>query len=233
MPSPTALYLLPGLLCDDALWYSQAKSLAGIADIVIPSLTRESSVEEMAAAVLKPAPDTFALAGLSMGGYVAQEIMRREPGRVSHLALLDTSYYAEVPERAEIRRAYIEGAREGRFDETVKGLRPLLTHPSRSDDAALSEVIAGMARRVGPESYICQQTAILNRPDGAGDLAAISCPTLVLCGRQDALTPLSHHEEMAEKIPNSTLTVIDDCGHLATLERPKAVNEALRVWLLE
>lgn len=227
------LLLLSGLLCDKALWRPQVNALADIADIFVPELTEFSSIEEMATVVLEDAPDFFALAGLSMGGYISQEILRREPDRISRLALLDTSYYEEAPERVKIRKDYIEEARNGHFEKAKKGLLPLLIHPDRQNDTILTAIISGMAERVGSDAYVRQQTAILNRVDGTDDLPKIVCPTLILCGRQDALTPLSHHKEMSEKIPNATLTVVENCGHLSTLERPEAVNAAMRGWLLE
>jgi pimeloyl-ACP methyl ester carboxylesterase len=225
------LLLLPGLLCDAALWRAQVADLADLAECRIADLTRHDSVAAMAEAALADAPPRFALAGLSMGGYVAHEIMRRAPERVERLALLDTSARADSDEQRARRRGLLALARRGRFRGGTPRLLPLLVHPARIDDAPLVETVMGMAERVGRDGFLRQQTAILGRPDSRPDLPRIACPTLVLCGRQDALTPLEAHEEMAAAIPAARLVVVEECGHLAPLERPAAVSEAMRQWL--
>ncbi len=231
MSAGTPLVLLPGLLCDERIWRHQTDTLANIAEIKVAYLTGDDRFDDMARSVLKAAPETFALAGLSMGGYVAQEIMRQAPDRVTRLALLDTSAGADTPEQSERRRALIEQTRHGDFKGVTSRLLPMLIHPDRLEDADLGGTITAMAERVGREAFLRQQNAIMNRPDGREYLNAIPCPTLVLCGRQDALTPLAGHEEMAERIRGATLVVIDDCGHLAPLERPRAVSAVMRYWL--
>jgi pimeloyl-ACP methyl ester carboxylesterase len=225
------LVLVPGLLCDDRLWRDQAEHLADLVDPTVADITRGVSVLEMAHAVLDAAPERFALAGLSLGGYVALEIMRVAPERVARLALLDTSARADTPEQTAARRELVELSREGRFDEVPRRLLPDLVHPDRLDDERLTSVVLSMADVVGPEAFVRQEEAIIGRPDSRGDLPGIACPTLVLCGREDALTPLHLHEEMAARIPGSRLRVIDECGHLSTLERPQGVTAALREWL--
>ncbi|MEQ8194595.1 MAG: alpha/beta fold hydrolase [Rhodospirillales bacterium] len=225
------LILLPGLLCDAALWRHQAETLADLADVTVADLTAHDTLGAMADDVLAGAPDTFALAGLSMGGYLAQEIMRRAPERVSKLALLDTSFRADTPEQTARRRGLIELSRKGEFKGVTARLLPLLIHHGRLEDAPLTATVFAMAESVGKEAYLRQQHAIMIRPDGRADLGKISCPTLVLCGRQDALTPLAVHEEMAGLVPGATLVVIEDCGHLSTLERPRAVSAVMRYWL--
>jgi pimeloyl-ACP methyl ester carboxylesterase len=225
------LLLLPGLLCDAALWRAQVADLADLAECRIADLTRHDSVAAMAEAALSDAPPRFALAGLSMGGYVAHEIMRRAPERVERLALLDTSARADSDEQRARRRGLITLARRGRFRGVTPRLLPLLVHPSRLDDEPLVEIVMGMAERIGREAFLRQQTAILGRPDSRPDLPRIACPTLVLCGRQDALTPLEVHEEMAAAIPAARLVVVEECGHLSPLERPAAVSAAMREWL--
>jgi len=227
----TPLILLPGLLCDAALWQPQVADLAGIADCTIADLTRHEAMGDFADHVLATAPPRFALAGLSMGGYVAQEIMRRAPERVTRLALLDTSARADSEEQSARRRGLIELAKMGNFRGVTPRLLPLLIHPDRLHDEPLTEAVMGMAERVGIEAFLRQQQAILTRKDGRGDLARIGCPTLVLCGRQDQLTPLAVNEEMARLIPGARMVVVENCGHLSTLERPLEVNLALRAWL--
>lgn len=166
-----------------------------------------------------------------MGGYVALEIMRVAPERVARLALLDTSARADTPEQTAARRELIELSQEGRFDEVPRRLLPNLVHPDRLDDERLTSVVLSMAGAVGSKAFVRQEEAIIGRPDSRGDLPGIACPTLVLCGREDALTPMHLHEEMADLIPGSRLRVIDECGHLSALERPEGVTAALREWL--
>jgi pimeloyl-ACP methyl ester carboxylesterase len=228
----TPLLLLPGLLCDAALWEPQATALAELANAMVCDLTRHDSFPAMAASVLATAPEYFSLAGLSMGGYVAQEIMRQAPHRVRRLALLDTSARADSDEQRARRRGLIELAGRGEFKGVTPRLLPFLLHPARLGEQDLVDVVIGMAERVGKAAFLRQQQAILGRPDGRADLARIACPTLVLCGRQDALTPLAVHEEMASAIRGATLVVVEDSGHLPPLERPEAVNAALREWLV-
>ncbi|MGE0715681.1 MAG: alpha/beta fold hydrolase [Alphaproteobacteria bacterium] len=225
------LILLPGLLCDAALWRPVIDGLADEASAVVADLTLDDSLAAMAGRVLDWAPPTFALAGLSMGGYVAQEIMRRAPGRVTRLALLDTSGRKDTEEQGRRRRGLIELASQGKFKGVTPRLLPLLIHTDRLADEALVAVVMGMAERVGRDAFLRQQSAILGRPDGREDLGRVGVPTLVLCGRQDALTPLGVHEEMAGLVPGARLVVVEDSGHLPTLERPEPVLDAMRAWL--
>jgi pimeloyl-ACP methyl ester carboxylesterase len=166
-----------------------------------------------------------------MGGYVAQEIMRQAPDRVEKLALLDTSARADTPEQTARRRGLIELSEKGEFKGVTPRLLPLLIHSARHEDEPLGAIVMGMAERVGKEAFLRQQKAIMGRPDGREDLRRIACPTLVLCGRQDALTPLALHEEIAGLVPGAKLLVVEDCGHLSTLEKPATVTAAMRQWL--
>lgn len=225
------LILLSGLLCDRALWAPQIDALGDIAEIAVGDLTRADSMGGMAASVLATAPTRFALAGLSMGGYAAFEIMRRAPERVERLALLDTSARPDTPEQTQARRDLIALAQHGDFRGVTPRLLPRWVHPSRVSDAALVETVTSMTRRVGREAFVRQQTAIMNRPDSRPGLAAISCPTLVLCGHEDQSTPVDRHREIAADIADARLVVVPECGHLSTLERPETVNRELRAWL--
>jgi pimeloyl-ACP methyl ester carboxylesterase len=228
----TPLVLVPGLLCDAALWAPQATGLGDVAAAWIADTTRHDDFPGMARALLDAAPPgPFALAGLSMGGYVALEVMRQAPGRVRGLALLDTNAHADSPEKRQARLDLIALAERGRFIGVTDALLPLLVHPDRLDDPALVATIKAMARNVGVEAFIRQERAIMARIDSRPHLAAIRCPTLVLCGREDRLTPLAAHEEIARGVSGAEMAVIDGCGHLSTLERPDAVNAALRRWL--
>jgi pimeloyl-ACP methyl ester carboxylesterase len=231
MTDKTPLILPPGLLCDEALWGHQAETLSDIADITIADLTQNDTLGFMARAVLDSAPEKFALAGLSMGGYLAQEIMRQAPERVLKLALLDTTARPDEVQQTERRRDFMSQAEEGEFKGVTRKLLPLLIHPDRLQDHALTQTVMNMAESIGKESFLRQQKAIMTRPDGRRDLGLIRCPTLVLCGRQDVLTPPEMHREIADGIPTSTLVLIEDCGHLSTLEQPHAVSAVMRYWL--
>jgi pimeloyl-ACP methyl ester carboxylesterase len=232
MAGKTTLVLLPGLLCDMALWEAQVAALSTIAEPWVADLTRDESISGMAHRVLAAAPPRFALAGLSMGGYVAQEIMRQAPERVTRLALLDTSARMDTPEQTSRRRGLIELAQKGEFKGITPRLLPLFVHPDRLTDTTLTGAIAAMAERVGKDAFLRQQKAIMGRPDGRSDLARIAVPTLVLCGREDALTPLPLHEEIAALVPWARLEVIERCGHMSTMERPAEVNVAMGQWLV-
>jgi len=228
----TSLVLVPGLLCDAQLWQPQIENLTDIADIWIADHTRSDTMAGVARDVLADAPfASFALAGLSMGGYIALEIMRQTPQRVTRLGLLDTSARAELPQQTQRRMDLIALAGRGEFPEVTEILLPLLMHPSRLEQAALANVVRSMANSIGEEAFVRQQKAIMSRSDSLGLFPAIDCPTLVLCGRQDALTSLAVHQEIATGIKGARLEIIEDCGHLSTLERPAEVNAALRRWL--
>ncbi len=226
------LILLPGLLCDAALWQHQTTHLADLCDVTVGNLTEDSSISAIAERVLATGPDRFCLAGLSMGGYVAQEIMRQAPERVERLALVDTSARPDTPEQTRTRRELIRLSKIGKFKGVTPRLLPNLIHPGRLHDPTVADVVLGMAARVGQEAFARQQAAIMTRVDGRGDLAAIRIPTLIICGRQDLLTPPALHQEMAVAIHGAKLLVVEDCGHLAPLERPVEVTAALRAWLM-
>ena len=226
------LVLVPGLLCDAQLWRAQVERLSEVADIWVADHTQSETMAGVARDVLADAPfESFALAGLSMGGYICLEMMRQAPRRIQKLALLDTAARADTPEQTKRRHEFIDLAERGKFLGITETLMPLLVHPSRLAEAPLTDAIKLMAKNVGKDGFIRQQRAIMSRADSRALLATIKCPTLVLCGRQDQLTPLDRHEEMAAGIKGSGLEVLEDCGHMSTMEKPAEVNRALRQWL--
>jgi pimeloyl-ACP methyl ester carboxylesterase len=226
------LVLLPGLICDRELWMAQIEGLADIADIQVADLTQADSFADMAAQVLARAPARFALAGLSMGGYLAFEILRRAHTRVERLALLDTSARADTPEQTRKRRMFVAHAKKGKFKGVTPALLPNWVSPkSIARDPSLPQRVLDMTNRVGADAFCRQVAAIMGRPDSRPMLAEIVCPTLVMCGREDEATPLALSREMAADIPAAQLCVIEDCGHLSTMEKPEETNEALRRWL--
>ncbi|MBP2314461.1 alpha/beta fold hydrolase [Azospirillum soli] len=226
------LVLLPGMPLDAALWDHQTRHLSDIAAVTVGDLTQHDSMAEMARAVLESAPARFALGGLSMGGYVAFEIMRQAPERVTKLALLDTSARPDTPEQTANRKEGVALVRQGKLRPVMAANMLRLVHPDRVSDQPLVESIHAQAQRVGPEGYARQQTAIMNRPDSRPGLSAINCPTLVVCGRQDTITPPDVHAEIAAGIPGARFVIVEDCGHLSAMERPQAVTALLREWLL-
>jgi pimeloyl-ACP methyl ester carboxylesterase len=234
MINKPSLVLVPGLLCDAALWHGQVEDLADIAQPWVADVTRDDSMTAMARRVLAEAPPgRFALAGLSMGGYVAQAIMREAPERVERLALLDTSAMADTPEQSARRRGLIDLAEKGDFKGVTPRLLPLFVHPDRLSDKNLTDAVMAMTERVGKDAFLRQQRAIMGRPDNRPNLPKIDCPALVLCGRQDQMTPLGWSEEIASLIPGARLEIIEHCGHLTTMERPWETSVALRQWLTE
>jgi len=235
LPVTTSLILLPGLLCDAALWAPQVRELGGRYQIWVPDLAQDDSMTAMAQRVLAGAPaPRFAVAGLSMGGYVALEMLRQSPERIHRVALLDTRARPDSPDELERRRTLMRIAERAKgFAPVNKRMLPLLVHASRLSDAQLVRIVEDMAERIGIAGYLRQQHAIMSRADFRPGLAAIRCPTLVLCGRQDALTPVGFHEEMAAMIEGARLVIIEECGHMAPLEKPAEVSAALERWLTQ
>jgi pimeloyl-ACP methyl ester carboxylesterase len=227
------LVLVPGLLCDELMWRPQLAALAAVADCWVADHSRSETMKEVAADVLREAPfEKFALAGLSMGGYVALEIMRQAAHRVLKLALLDTSARADTPEQSQKRRDFISLAERGRFLGITHALLPLLIHRPHLANQELVATVKKMAKNTGKDAFIRQERAIISRADSLPLLPRLACPTLVMCGRQDALTPLERHEEMAARISGSRLEIVEECGHLSTMERPAETSAALMRWLV-
>lgn len=218
--------LLPGLMCDRRLWAPQIEALPQ--HTFVGDTTRADNFPDMARDVLSAAPPRFAMAGLSMGGILALEIWRQAPERVSHIALLDTNARADPPDRKSRRMQQIEEALSGRLRElAIETLKPVYLAESHRDDDKLLGTIMDMAMDLGPKVFERQSLALKNRVDSVDTLDTIDCPALVLCGREDALCPVSFHELMASRIPGAKLVVVDDCGHLATLEQPDVVTAEL------
>jgi pimeloyl-ACP methyl ester carboxylesterase len=230
-PLKKSVIFAPGLINDARLWEPQVKALAGEADCRVADITGADTMAGLAEAVLKQAPgDKFVLAGLSMGGYVSLEILRQAPERVLGLALFDTSARPDTPEATENRRKQMALA-EKDFEAVISALIPKWVTPDGLKNAAAVALMADMARKNGPSVFVRQQKAILGRIDSRPHLKDIRCPTLVVCGRQDAITPLAVHEEMAAGIPGARLETIDKAGHLSPLEQPHAVTDVLKEWL--
>jgi pimeloyl-ACP methyl ester carboxylesterase len=231
-----SLLLVPGLLCDDAVWASQAAALADISAVRVANNGATDSLGALAESIIAHAPPRFALAGHSMGGRIALEVARRVPERLIGLALLDTGYEALAPgepgEREAVgRHALLAMARREGMRAMARTWVQGMVYPPRLTDVELVEPILDMFERRTPDLFALQIKALLARPDATPVLRTLQCPTLVLCGREDAWAAPSRHDVMARMIRHSTLEIIPDCGHMSTLERPQAVNQALRRWL--
>jgi pimeloyl-ACP methyl ester carboxylesterase len=231
MREPLPVLLVPGLNCSARLYAEQIPALWRFGPITVADHTRDDSMDAIAARILASAPPHFALAGLSMGGYIALTMLRRAPERVRRLALLDTSVRPETPEQTERRKPQIALAQAGRFAEVPALQFPIFVHRNRQNDDALRARVRVMAKETGAEAFLRQQQAIMTRPDVRPLLATIKCPTLVLVGDGDELTPPALAQEIAAGIAGSRLVVVPDCGHLSTMERPDAVNAALTEWM--
>jgi pimeloyl-ACP methyl ester carboxylesterase len=225
------LVLLPGLLNDAELWRDQIAGLSDVARCHVADLTQGETLPGLAEGVLEEAAETFALAGFSFGGYVAQEIVRLAPQRVERLALLDTSIRPDTPERAEIRRSVGQAALvPGRFGGLTDRMLPAYIDHSRLNDRDLIERIQAMTRRLGRDVFVRQNA--IDRPDGWAVLRTLACPALILCGENDAITSPGSHREMAALIPGAQLVIVPGSGHLTPMEKPDAVTRALREWLV-
>ncbi|MGO4571774.1 alpha/beta fold hydrolase [Microvirga sp. 2TAF3] len=225
------LVLIPGLANTSRLFEAQIAGLSSARAVMVADHTRDDSIQGIAARLLADAPERFALAGLSMGGYVAMEVMRQAPERVERLALLDTSARPDSDEAREDRKRMIALAETGHFKDIIARLWPRLVAPERQADEELKEIVTGMMQEIGAGAYIRQQRAIMGRPDSRSMLPSIEIPTLILVGEADAITPPDVAREMAEMIEWASLTVVPGSGHLSSLEQPEKVTQALRMWL--
>lgn len=230
-PDGLPVILVPGLNNSARLYAEQIPPLWRFGPVTVADHTRDDSVAAIARRILAAAPPRFALAGLSMGGYISFEIMRQAPQRVVKLALLDTSPRPDTPEQTKGRLRLIELAKTGRFAEVPDLHFPVFIHRDRQDDQALRRTLRAMAEDTGPQAFVREQQAIMGRADSRPGLAAIRCPTLVLVGDADVATPPELAQEIAAGIPGARLVVVPDSGHLAPLERPAAVTAALVEWL--
>jgi pimeloyl-ACP methyl ester carboxylesterase len=226
------IYLLCGVLCDETVWATQTKALRNEGFDVRPLSFRDfNSLPDMASHLLEHAPASFSLAGHSMGGRVALEAYRQAPRRIERLALLDTGYEPAAQEETEKRGTLVRKALSEGIDAVAEiWARPMLA-PSRQQDSELLERILRMVGRMSGEIYARQTQALLSRPDATALLSEIRCPTLVLCGQQDGWSPPERHRQMATLIAGSKLRLIDDCGHMSTMEKPAEVLSHLQAWM--
>ena len=232
MSKKIPLILLPAFMSTRTQWLHQVEGLSDIADCTVIELAPYDSVKDMAAAVLDRAPERFALAGVSLGAFAAFEIMRQAPDRVDRLALVSTSANGDEPQRTVGRKAHIAAVREGKFNEVVDGFLNVLQSEVNPWSRELGETVRHMVHEVGPEGFLRQQDAMWFRPAVRDSLPAISCPTVVIHGRDDRSWPVKHAYETALGIPGSRLVLIDSAGHFPTMDSPEETTAAMREWLL-
>ncbi len=231
MSAVLPIVLVPGLLCSARLYAPQIAALWPFGPVMVADHRRDSDMGSIATRVLADAPPRFALVGLSMGGYIAFAMQRQAPDRIAKLALLDTSSRPDTAEQAEARKKFIAMAEAGKLGDVVDTLTPRFLHKDRHKDESLTRIVRDMAADTGPEAFVRQQKAIMSRPDSRPLLASIRCPSLVLVGDGDELTPPELSKEICAGISGARLVVVPHCGHLSTIEKPDAVNAALAEWL--
>lgn len=235
-PRPLHLLLLPGLVCDQAIWEHQASHFSEITTVKIPDYGLSDSLEKMAQVALSDAPERFAVAGHSMGARVAFEILRRVPERVAGLAILDSAYRPRATgEAGELERAkrfaLLDVARSQGMRALAREWIPQIVYPARLSDEGFITSMVEMIGRKTADIFAAQINALLERPDAAPVLRSVQCPTMILCGREDLWSPLAGHREMAALVPESNLVIVENCAHMAPMERPEEVTSALSDWL--
>lgn len=230
MGSRLPLVLIPGLVCDEAVWRHQVRYLTDVAEPRVVELQGQSTMQGLADQVLEDLPDRFALAGFSMGGYVALEILRQAPERVERMALLDTSARPDTPERAERRQSAIAACERGDYEEVIEGMLPILLC-GRCRSGPLPDLVRAMTARIGAENFAQRHMAMLSRRDSRDLLATTEAPMRVIFGREDGMSTLEEHREMAGLAPRGKLSIIEECGHMSPIEQPQAVTSLMRDWL--
>lgn len=231
MDNTMPILLIPGLASSPRIYAPVIPALWRFGPVTVANHIRDDNTAVIARRILAEAPPRFALAGHSMGGYIAFEIMRQAPQRVAKLALINTQARPDTPEAIARRRGQIGRAQGGEYHAVLDDLFPGLVHPSRREDGALRKLIHDMGDDIGADAFVRQQTAIMSRPDSRPTLAVISCPTLVLTGDEDNTIPNSLSNEMAGGIHGAKLVILANCGHLPQPERPEATADALVEWL--
>jgi pimeloyl-ACP methyl ester carboxylesterase len=231
MDNTMPILLVPGLVSSPRIYAPVVPALWRFGPVTVANHIRDDNMGAIARRILAEAPPRFALAGHSMGGYIAFEIVRQAPDRVAKLALINTQARPDTPEATERRCGMIARAQGGGYRAILDELFPGFVHPSRLGEAALRQLVHDMGDDIGVEAFVRQQTAILSRADSRPTMATIKCPTLVLTGDADNTIPNSLSVEMAQGIPGARLAIIPDCGHLPQVERTQACADALVEWL--
>jgi pimeloyl-ACP methyl ester carboxylesterase len=231
MDNTMPILLVPGLVSSPRIFAPVVPALWRFGPVTVANHVRDDSIGAIARRILAEAPPRFALAGHSMGGYIAFEIMRQAPERVAKLALINTQARPDAPESTARRRGQVARAQSGGYRAVLDELFPGFVHPSRCEDSGLRQLVHDMGDDVGAGAFVRQQTAVMGRADSRPTLAMIACPTLVLTGDEDNTIPNSLSVEMADRIPGAKLTILPRCGHLPQVEQPRATADALVGWL--
>jgi pimeloyl-ACP methyl ester carboxylesterase len=225
------IVFVPGLLCTGRIYEHQVQHLGQKHPVLLANHWSHASMDQIAISILAVAPDSFALVGTSMGGYVAFEIMRRAPDRVAKLVLLSTSAKPDTPERSEDRPKQVASVREHGACAVIDALWPKLVHPARHEDFALLSIFDGMADELGVEAFARQTEAIIGRADSRPSLTNIQVPTLVVAGASDTLITPDNSKEIADGIPGARLETVEHCGHMGMIERPQSYTKLLGEFL--
>jgi pimeloyl-ACP methyl ester carboxylesterase len=233
MPRRRFLAFACAHLTDERLYASQVAVLERDYECAVFAFRDHDSLGGMAAELLAKTPERFTLIGLSLGGYLAFEIVRRQLERLERLVLMDTTAVADHPARRDGRYADIAKVQKGGIEALIPELPARWLHPEHATRPDLVALMSSMAGSIGARGQFTQQSAMLARPDSHADLERLRVPTLVLCGRDDPVTPVRDHEAIAARVPHARLEIIDHCGHLSTIEQPGAVNRVLLAWLHE
>ncbi|SHK17271.1 Pimeloyl-ACP methyl ester carboxylesterase [Bradyrhizobium lablabi] len=231
MDNSMPILLVPGLGGSPRIYAPVAPALWRFGPVTVGNHIRDDNMGAIARRILAEAPPRFALAGHSMGGYIAFEIMRQAPARVAKLALINTQARPDTPEATTRRRGQIARAQAGEYHAVLDDLFPGFVHPSRRDNAELRQLVHDMGDDIGADAFVRQQTAVIGRADSRPSLAWIKCPTLVLTGDEDNTIPNALSAEMADGIHGAKLVILQNCGHLPQLEQPQATADALVEWL--
>jgi pimeloyl-ACP methyl ester carboxylesterase len=231
MDTTMPILLVPGLVSSPRIFDPVVPALWQFGPVMVANHIRDDSIAAIARRILAEAPPRFALAGHSMGGYIAFEMLRQAPERVIKLALINTQARPDTPEAGDRRRGMMARAQNGEFHAVLDELFPGFVHSSRREDVSLRQLVHDMGADVGSDAFIRQQTAIMGRADSRPTLAAIKCPTLVLTGDEDNTIPNALSVEMADGIKGAKLVILPHCGHMPQPEQPKATAEALAAWL--
>ncbi len=225
------ILFVPPMLCDARVFGPQIGALSTDHAVMYAPTTQGERMEEIASQILSWAPSKFALVGMSMGGAVALEIMRRAGERVTRLALISASPLADTPQMASVREPLIVAARSGRFHDVIEKELPLDWLADGPNRLEIGNLVRDMAMYQGPEAYVRQARAMQRRKDQQVTLRKVNQPTLVLCGDEDSHLPVRRHEFLAEMIPQARLEVVVGAGHLPSLEQPETVIDQLRAWM--
>lgn len=223
--------MIPGTLCDVSLFDNQIRGISDLVNCKAVDCSRSDNLAEIATLILSETKGDFALLGFSYGGIIAFEILRQAPQRITKLILLNTNYKAPSETTIESQRKYLKMVETGDFRKiTTDFTKESMLHPDHAKNLEIRDKVLKMALSVGETGFKNQVKSQLNRPDSSRDLQKINCPTLIITGREDRICPPFLHQEMAQLIPDSELVIIEECGHLSTLEQPEVLNDTIRKW---